>query len=28
MDASQLRYPETVYSGPKHKFYIFLPVEG
>jgi hypothetical protein len=28
MDASQLRYPETVYSGPKHKFCIFLPVEG
>jgi hypothetical protein len=28
MDASILRYPETVYSGPKHKFCFFLPVEG
>jgi hypothetical protein len=23
MDSSQLRYPETVHSGPKHKFCIF-----
>jgi hypothetical protein len=28
MDASQLRYPESVPSVPKHKFCIFLPVEG
>jgi hypothetical protein len=28
MDASQLRYPETVHSVPKHKFCMFLPVEG
>jgi hypothetical protein len=28
MDASQLRYPKTVHSVPKHKFCIFLPVEG
>jgi hypothetical protein len=28
MGASQLRYPETVYSGPNHKSCIFLPVEG
>jgi hypothetical protein len=28
MDASQFRYPETVYSVPKHKFCIFLLVEG
>jgi hypothetical protein len=28
MDASQFRYPETVYSVPKHKFCIHLPVEG
>jgi hypothetical protein len=27
-DASQLRYPETVHSVPKHKFCIFLTVEG
>jgi hypothetical protein len=23
MDALQLRYPEVVHSGPKHKFCIF-----
>ena len=28
MDASQLRYPEIVHSGPKHKFCIFLRAEG
>jgi hypothetical protein len=28
MDASQLRYPETVHLVPKHKFCIFWPVEG
>jgi hypothetical protein len=28
MDALQLRYPEIVHSGPKHKFCIFLHAEG
>jgi hypothetical protein len=28
MDASQLWYPETLHSVPKHKFCIFSPVEG
>jgi hypothetical protein len=28
MDASKLRYPETVHSGAKQKFCILLPVEG
>jgi hypothetical protein len=28
MDASQLWYPEIVHLGPKHKFCIFLRVEG
>jgi hypothetical protein len=27
-DVSQLWYPETVYSDPKHKFCICIPVEG
>jgi hypothetical protein len=27
MDASQLRYRKIVYSGPKHKFFIFLHAE-
>ena len=28
LDASQLRYPEIVHSGPKHKFCIFLRARG